>query len=539
METLDSRLKRIEQRLSGIEKFIAENMVPGKNKDLSLRLGRVSSPVDVAEEYHYNYRENMDPSQLVRAPIHKVDSSIFNQRQKEELHQDTIVTAVSGLIIVLGLFFLGRFLMDASWLSPISLIALGAVFSIAFIAGGISLKESGSPGVQYLPIIGIVLLNVCLYGASNYYSLIPKNVSLIGALAISWLSLFVYREIEADIYQILAAVGAYIMPLYISFGSDQVFTNLYYLAATFSFMVIAIRMRLMILAVLGAYLALVVSGVSDYIDDDHMNKIMFSLGHFVMYGAAYLFMAIRSDKEINRQYTYLFFPFVLLFYIFEYYYIGHIGVRAQNIFSVTFGLSLAAAYLVVGALAKEKPVQFTQTFLGLSAVSVFSHLLFYSALPAKFRPMVLVFVGFGVMKLAQTAAEKNPLFSKLLTYFFMLITALSGMEVILQQFNTSTSLTAVNALIYACVLFYFAFFETHLANLKINRTITSAIGHVFILSAVYGLLKDKVVMLMLGGCALYTLAAVTSIWYFHKPEQESAPAPQATAVEASPKSQAQ
>ncbi len=59
LETLDSRLKRIEQRLSSIEKYIAENLSPNKNKDLNITLGRVSEKIEVAKEFRFDQPETV------------------------------------------------------------------------------------------------------------------------------------------------------------------------------------------------------------------------------------------------------------------------------------------------------------------------------------------------------------------------------------------------------------------------------------------------------------------------------------------------
>lgn len=513
MESLDSRLKRIEQRLSSIEKFIAENVNTSRNKDMSVRLGRVSEPVEVSSEYRYNYGSDIDPSLLIKVPLHQVDSSVFNQRKSTHLNEDMLVTAVSGIILVLALFFLGRFLVDASWLTPTSQIAFGAVLGLGFITTGYSLRESSIVGMQYLPLVGLALLYVSIFGATNYYHLMPKNAGLVAVLVVSWLGLFVNREFNLDIYQILAVVGAYLVPLYISYEAELVYANLYYLVTSLSFMLFAVALRVNTVAILGAYLAIAVCGITDYFDNDSMNLVLFTLGHFVIYASGYLLTAVRSEEEISRVYTYLFFPFVLLFYIFEFYYLGQISHRTQEIFGVLFGISMIGCYMLVKTLASKKPVQLTQTLLLMSSAAVFAHIVFYNLLPDKMRAIGLIVMGVALFKAAPAALTQNRLLSKAMTYFFLVLAAVSGFEVILAQFNSQLLFNYINAVIYAVVLFYVAIFETHLAELKIDRRIATGAAHLFILTSLYSAFSQKtfpVILAVMGG---YAVLAVGLFFY--------------------------
>jgi uncharacterized membrane protein len=522
MESLDSRLKRIEQRLSSIEKFIAENVNTSRNKDMTVRLGRVSEPVEVSSEYRYNYGSDIDSSLLIKVPLHQVDSSVFNQRKSTHLNEDMLVTAVSGIILVLALFFLGRFLVDASWLTPTSQIAFGAVLGLGFITTGYSLRESSIVGMQYLPLVGLALLYVSIFGATNYYHLMPKNAGLVAVLVVSWLGLFVNREFNLDIYQILAVVGAYLVPLYISYEAELVYANLYYLVTSLSFMLFAVALRLNTVAILGAYLAIAVCGITDYFDNDSMNLVLFTLGHFVIYASGYLLTAVRSEEEISRVYTYLFFPFVLLFYIFEFYYLGQISHKTQEIFGVLFGISMIGCYMLVKTLASKKPVQLTQTLLLMSSAAVFAHIVFYNLLPDKMRAIGLIVMGVALFKAAPAALTQNRLLSKAMTYFFLVLAAVSGFEVILAQFNSQLLFNYINAVIYAVVLFYVAFFETHLAELKIDRRIATGAAHLFILTSLYSAFSQKTFPVILGVMGGYAVLAVAL--FFHQSQKMKATA---------------
>ncbi len=527
MESLDSRLKRIEQRLSSIEKFIAENVGTSRNKDMSIRLGRVSEPVEVSSEYRYSYASDIDPALLIKQPIHQVDNSLFNQKKSGHLNEDTLVTAVSGLILILGLFFLGRFMIDAGWLTATSQVAFGVVLGLGLIVAGYTLRQTSLVGMQYLPVVGLVLLYVCVFGATNFYSIMPKNAGLAGVLIVSWIALFVHREFSLDIYQILAVVGAYVVPLYISFDSELVYANFYYILASLSFMIMAVSMRLTTVAILGAYLSIAVCGITDYYDNDIMNRVLFTLGHFVIYASGYLLMAVRSEEELSRLYTYLFFPFVLLFYIFEFYYLGQISHKTQQIFSLLTGFSFIGCFMLVKMLAAKKPVQLTLTFLLMSSVAVFSHAIFYNMLPEKIRPLSLIIAGVALFKVVSSLFENNRMLSRALTYFFLLLVSVSGFEVILAQFNLQNMFNYLNAVIYAGVLFYVAFFESHLAEVKINGRIVAGMAHVFVLTSLYSALNLRSFPVIVGALGAYTLLAV-AIFYFQTQKAKGAVEPVVT-----------
>ncbi len=508
MESLDSRLKRIEQRLSSIEKFIAENIGISKTKDVSIRLGRMSEPVHVSSDYKYDSLDEFDSSKLVKSQLHQVDNNVFNRKTMSGVPEDTLVTAVSGLVLILALFFGARFLIDSSLLTPVSLLAIGAVVGLSLTMAGPALIDTTLVGVQYLPAVGLTLVYTCILGATNFYSIIPKNIGLGLILCVSWLSLYTSRQLSIDVYQIISVVGAYVLPLYISFEAENVYTNLYYLIASVSFVVLSQVYQTKLTLLIGAYLSLLVCGLTDYFDDDIMNRILFTFGHFVIFTSGYFLSVIKSAEEPKPIENYIFLPSLLLFYALEFYYLGHLSAQTQLIFSGSFGLLLLAIFQLVKMQAAKVNFQRTTNLIFVLAVATLSHLIFYNLISEAVRPALLILASFAFIKLGFSYMKENNNLYLTLTYLLIFIMATTGIEVIISQINSHLLFNYVNTIVFTIILLYAAYFEEKIANFVIKPQLLTICAHFFILAGIYSLIWQKSLIMLLTVFGGYFVMAI-------------------------------
>lgn len=486
MESLDSRIKRIEQRLSSIEKFMAENMAPRKkNGDFSINLGRTSEPVEVSKDYHYDYSKEINSNKGEKAQFHQIDSSIFNDSPKKVINDDSLATVAGGALVVILMYFLGKFLLDASWLSQSTQIATAAAIGFAFIGSGYVFKNHNLAFTKYLPVVGLVSLYVCIYGASNYYSIIPKNVALISLLGVSVLGVFLSVEFKLTVYQIISAIGGYLAPLYISYNSDLGFTNFYFLILSLLFLVGVVWLQLVPAAITGAFLSLFICGISDYVDQDVMNKVLFTSGHFVIFASAYVLHVMKSKEVVNKYFTYAFSLFFLLFYIVQYYYLQAVGRTQMLAFCATMILIVALAVGVIKKWTQPEKTQLTADLMFSLQIAMVAHALFYVVLPARVQSIAVIATGLVFFKTLVFWGEKETQLKRLLTYLVLLIVGVNALEVILNQFTSNNKLVLMSGAVYALVLFYVLLFEKTIGHLNVKPKAIAGIAYVFLLATVY------------------------------------------------------
>lgn len=486
MESVDSRIKRIEQRLASIEKFIAENMAPRKkNADFSINLGRTSDPVEVSKDYHYDYSKEISSNNGEKAQFHQIDSSIFNDGPKKVINDDSLATVAGGALVVILMYFLGKFLLGASWLSQSTQIAMAAAVGFAFIGAGYTFKNNNLAFTKYLPVVGLVSLYVCVYGASNYYSIIPKNVALIALLGVSVLGVFLNVEFKLTVYQIISALGGYLAPLYISYNSDLGFTNFYFLILSLLFLVGVVWLQLVPAAIAGAFLSLFICGISDYVDHDIMNKVLFTSGHFVIFSSAYVLHVVNSKDVVNKYFTYAFSLFILLFYTVQYYYLQTVGRSQVLYFCAAMILLVSLAYVAIRTWSQKGKTQLTADLMFSLQIAMVAHALFYVVLPTRIQSIAVIAASLLFFKTLVYWGEKESQLKRFLTYLVLLIVGVNALEVILNQFNSGNKLVLITGAIYSVVLFYVLFFEKMIGHLNVKPKAVAGIAYMFLLATLY------------------------------------------------------
>jgi hypothetical protein len=414
------------------------------------------------------------------------------------------------------MYFGGRFVLDGNWLAPSSQVSLAALVGVAFFGLGFVLTNTMEKYAKYFPIIGSIILYIACYGAAGFYGLIPRDVSLIAVFLISAACLLMSRRFDLNVYQIIAAIGAYVSPLYITYEGSSGFVNFYYLGISFFFMVMSVYYNLTVLPALGAFLALAVCAISEYVDNDVMNLVLFTLGHFVFYASAYTLKAVRSE-QVDKSYTYSFFPYVLLFYLTEYYYISSFKTMWTPAFTAVTALLLGLCYLCVRKFSNLEKSGLTSSLLLSLASLTAIHTVFYVMVPEKFRPISLIAAAvLSIKGIEQLKGEKWALYSRIMTFSMIGLIGLNYFEVIFTEFSGKAFLQVINGLIYATVLFYITFFEKQILDLKVNPLFTAGAGHIIIIAAVYNVTKNMgngMAIMATGG---YLLVAIASLFFLDK-----------------------
>lgn len=407
--------------------------------------------------------------------------------------------------------------MDGNWLTPTSQTSLAALVGMAFFGLGFVLTDTMEKYAKYFPIVGSIILYITAYGAAGFYGIIPRDVSLIAVFLISASCLLMSRRFDLNIYQIIAAIGAYVSPLYITYEGSSGFVNFYYLGISLFFMIMSVYYNLTILPALGAFLALAVCAISEYVDNDVMNLVLFTLGHFVFYASAYTLKALKSDEEISKSYTYSFFPYVLLFYLTEYYYIRSFNLNWAPAFTALTSVLLGLCYLCVKRFSSsEKNALTTSLMLSLASLTAI-HTVFYVLVPEKFRPISLVVAAvLSIKGLEKLKGESWSLYSRIMTFALIGLIGLNYFEVIFTEFSGKAVLHVINGLIYASVLFYITFFEKQILELKVNPLITASAAHLVLMAAVYSVTKNAGSGMWIMATGGYFLMAVASLFFLEK-----------------------
>jgi uncharacterized membrane protein len=209
--------------------------------------------------------------------------------------------------------------------------------------------------IRYLPGVGILFLLVAAYGSTNYYHFFPKNAAFLFIGTVSVSCMLMYREFQHTVYMIVAAAGAYIIPLYVANDSNLTLTNTYFLLMSLIFSGLACWLNLRPVYLLCGYLSIPVSTIADYHDNDMLHKSLFILAHFLIFTGGMFVNVLRTKQVLSKAEIMALLPVILLFIVVQFYTLSHFGMAAAVTMAVVVCVYLAGLFLMSRKAVEAKP----------------------------------------------------------------------------------------------------------------------------------------------------------------------------------------
>lgn len=360
---LEGRLRKVESRITFIEKFLGENVITtpkGKQEAPVVPTALITPATPVASQpaqesktqtANYQVPNYKTPDSGEKSTIHFVDNNAFNRKLLSN-NTNSLLFPVAIIGFLLVSFFMLRFAVDTGWLSPVKQVFIGSLMGILLIGAGFFYKDLDNEYIRYLPSGGIALLFLAAFGSSNFYHFLPHNSAflLIGILGVG--CLLMYQEFKHQIYLIVAAAGSYIIPLYVANESNLTLANLYFLIITAIFAGVAFWLNLRPVFLLAGYLALPISTIAEYNDNSPGQKVFFVSAHFLILSAGFALVSLRNKQLLTKIEMLAIGPLIVLYYV-----IGYYNVEQIHQYFGPAIIFITSLYLGLIYLKLKKPVE--------------------------------------------------------------------------------------------------------------------------------------------------------------------------------------
>lgn len=310
--------------------------------------------------------------------------------QQSDFHGGNWLGIIAVLCFVLAAGFIIKLSIDSGWLTPIRQIGLAALFGFALIGAGLKLIHSDRAFASYLPAAGIVILYLSAFAAHGYYHLVSYEIALVLTVMVSSLCIWLYLEINHDVYPLMAVAGAYLAPAIIGFEVRNIFTIFYYLCCSCAFSTISVWVSSRVLTVISAYSAILMTFWAGHeLRQDGLVASVLAL-HFLIFSLGTYLYSRTVGENLTKQESWSFLPVLLIFYAIEYYFTD----RALPGFAPWLSLSFAGLLLVLYAFAKKCFAHSLNSHsLIMAFVSVvFLHSVYLELLPEAFKPWLMVII---------------------------------------------------------------------------------------------------------------------------------------------------
>jgi len=128
-----------------------------------------------------------------------------------------------GIIaILIGVAYFLKYAFDSGWIGPGGRVAIGLIAGIAVVVWSESFRRKGSAAFSYsLKAVGIGILYLSLWAASQYFHLIPPGAAFAAMIVVTASTITLALTQDAEVLGVYAMIGGFSTPVLVSTGENH------------------------------------------------------------------------------------------------------------------------------------------------------------------------------------------------------------------------------------------------------------------------------------------------------------------------------
>ena len=147
------------------------------------------------------------------------------QRSSQDL-EGTIgklwLNRIGIIAILIGVAYFLKYAFDSGWIGPGGRVAIGLIAGIAVVVWSESFRRKGSAAFSYsLKAIGVGILYLSLWAASQYFHLVPPSVAFVAMIVVTASTITLALTQDAEILALYAMIGGFSTPALVSTGQNH------------------------------------------------------------------------------------------------------------------------------------------------------------------------------------------------------------------------------------------------------------------------------------------------------------------------------
>ncbi|HEY2170534.1 MAG TPA: DUF2339 domain-containing protein [Candidatus Angelobacter sp.] len=124
--------------------------------------------------------------------------------------------------ILIGVAYFLKYAFDSGWIGPGGRVAIGLIAGIAVVVWSESFRRKGSAAFSYsLKAVGIGILYLSLWAASQYFHLVPASVAFVAMILVTASTITLALTQDAEILAVYAMIGGFSTPALVSTGENH------------------------------------------------------------------------------------------------------------------------------------------------------------------------------------------------------------------------------------------------------------------------------------------------------------------------------
>src|ERR1700731_1396480 len=124
--------------------------------------------------------------------------------------------------ILIGVAYFLKYAFDSGWIGAQGRVAIGLIAGIAVVVWSESFRRKGSVAFSYsLKAVGIGILYLSLWAASQYFHLIPASVAFVAMTLVTASTITLALTQDAEVLAVYAMIGGFSTPALVSTGENH------------------------------------------------------------------------------------------------------------------------------------------------------------------------------------------------------------------------------------------------------------------------------------------------------------------------------
>jgi uncharacterized membrane protein len=124
--------------------------------------------------------------------------------------------------ILIGVAYFLKYAFDSGWIGPGGRVAIGLLAGIAVVVWSEAFRRKGSVAFSYsLKAVGIGILYLSLWAASQYFHLIPAGMAFAAMILVTASTITLALTQDAEILAVYAMIGGFSTPALVSTGENH------------------------------------------------------------------------------------------------------------------------------------------------------------------------------------------------------------------------------------------------------------------------------------------------------------------------------
>ncbi len=282
------------------------------------------------------------------------------QRSSESL-EGTIgklwLNRIGIVAILIGVAYFLKYAFDSGWIGPGGRVAIGLIAGIAVIVWSESFRRKGSAAFSYsLKAVGIGILYLSLWAASQYFHLVPASVAFVAMILVTASTITLALTQDAEILAVYAMIGGFSTPALVSTGENHEIILFSYVllldVAILAMVAFKPWRRIVWGAMLGTTTMYIGWGARFYDGPERTVTVLFASAFFTVFALVPLLTPLtRSRWHQGMSITLMLLPLVNG----AAYFLALYGMYDNQTVTLTwYALALAAVYLLLSSQFKRR-----------------------------------------------------------------------------------------------------------------------------------------------------------------------------------------